>query len=88
VRACVCVCAAGIKEIEEPKDGKHALRLTASLLLGITKIHGLKVSTHMLRTLMRHGSFLSIRVVEKDTEVPLRCKRLAVVSTMTKTQGP
>jgi len=34
----------GIQAIEAPQEGKHALRLTANLLLGVSKIHSIQVN--------------------------------------------
>ena len=41
-------CAAGIQAIEAPQEGKHALRLTANLLLGVSKIHSIQVHDRSL----------------------------------------
>jgi hypothetical protein len=41
-------CTAGIQAIEAPQEGKHALRLTANLLLGVSKIHSIQVHDRSL----------------------------------------
>ena len=41
-------CTAGIQAIEAPQEGKHAFRLTANLLLGVSKIHSIQVHDRSL----------------------------------------